>query len=349
MKKNTLIITILSILVFVSLSLGIIGVIENEKNATNDSLSSVSYVIRYQYYLDNKLIDKMPVNEENSSKYIYENYDCSNRVVGQWKNDEWKFVVDPSADSTCKLYFVSSEFSIKFKLTNASLSGAKEEEDGLYTVGTKVSSGKDYVAELTPKEGYSYKNASCTNNEEISWDKDNNEITIKNINADTQCDVLFEESIYEIKAVVENGSGGSQLSVKHNGEAKLTITPSIGYGNPKITCTNKQEGIWQDNTFTIDKVTNSSSCIVSFDILSFDILVNVTNGESDITGIQKIDYNKTITYILTPAEDYSAFNPNITGCDSYTSVVADTYDKLIFTIKNVTKSDTCNVEFNKFD
>ena len=47
-------------------------------------------------------------------------------------------------------------------------------------------------------------------------------------------------------------------------ERQLQILKELWNENPEINCSNNQKGIFKENTFSIDKVTNNSDCTITF-------------------------------------------------------------------------------------
>ncbi|MEG0798815.1 MAG: hypothetical protein RR228_02230 [Bacilli bacterium] len=341
-NKNIIIITLCTFIVL-SFTAGIIGLLE--RNSKKEKPPVTKYKATYVYLLDDKEVTAIPKNEKDKNSVSYSRYSCTNRVEGSWDNEKWSFTPVLTANTTCKIYFVSTEFEMSFKIENGSIANITPDQTGIYKANKKGATTADFIQEILPKEGYSYKDASCNSNNEISWDKENKELTIKNIKENTLCTVNFEISNYEVKTLVENGSGASSLTIKHGENANATVTPSIGYGTPVITCTNKQNGTWINDKFTVTKVTDNTSCTVTFKPLTFDINLSVTNGTSDVKSPIKLEYNKTKTFTLTPSDGYLTDDYVANGCDNFTKTIAN--NKLVLEIKTVKTNETCNITFNK--
>ena len=63
---------------------------------------------------------------------------------------------------------------------------------------------------------------------------------------------------------VTNGEGSTTKTIIYSDSLAEVVTPKDGYENPEINCSNNQKGIFKENTFSIDKVTNDSDCTITF-------------------------------------------------------------------------------------
>lgn len=327
MRKNKIVIVLLIIVILGCLSGGIFGLL-NSKSKDNET---TEYTVKILYYLDeSQLLDKIPKNTEDEVLYRYDRYVCTNKVTGTWDNDKWTFTPNKTADSTCKVYFVSAMHQITLNISNGALDASAE---------TLIDKGKDGTFKINPTEGHVFNACTCENQEEILWDEIKNELTVKNIQSDTTCEVLFALSEFEVELVVANGKGAIKKPAQYNAEFTSEVTASSGYGDPSIACTNKQTGTWENNQFKIANVKNNTKCTINFkSTQTTPTLYTVTliiSGNATYPGPTTVESGGSAYFNLTINDGYKI--GSITDCNNATN-----NDRLI-TVANVVKNTTCNV------
>ena len=95
---------------------------------------------------------------------------------------------------------------------------------------------------------------------------------------------VWKINTYTVKVTVTNGtiSGSTSKTVNYNTNATFTVNPTDGYSNPTITCTNNQKGTIQNNTVTVSKITNDTTCTVTYKPTTYTITYNLGGGS--VTG-----------------------------------------------------------------
>ena len=152
------------------------------------------------------------------------------------------------------------------------------EPSEMVDVSTKeVSAGENatftYTGTLrTPK-------ITCTNNQ--SGKIEGNIITINKVTNNTTCSISSSKHTVQIK--VENGTTTeTEKEVNTGEETTFKTTPNTGYSSPTVTCTNSQKGIIQNNTVTVSKITNDTTCTVTYKPITYTITYNLGGGS--VTG-----------------------------------------------------------------
>ncbi|MBQ3142821.1 MAG: hypothetical protein IJB82_04870 [Bacilli bacterium] len=346
MRKNLLAPIILGFLSLTSFGAGAIGLVQSMDKEPLDQ--NTEYIIKYNYYVDDEEVTSLPTNKnKNKPDYVFNRYSCTNKVTGEWNENTWTFTPTITNNATCKLYFNKANYKINFNIeygelrnNNGTLLSDEQKEKG-FTVERE----KDYVAKIVPDEGYSLVSVECDKENVTNWDKENNELTVKNVKEDTTCKVKFGISNYEVKINVVGGAGTTTLNVDHGNQVNSVVTPNAGYGNAKITCSNGQTGVWQDNKFTIEKITNTTECAVEFSILAYEIKVNVDGGTATPSSYT-VHYNSSKKFTITPDKGYTVSEGyGVTGCPTGTLKYSN--GELELTVSDVTTDLTCNVTLKK--
>ncbi len=345
MKNKKAIAIFITSLAILSLACGVVGYLEYKKGDN----APTERVITYKYYLNNSEVSEMPTNatlissstessssEEPEKLYAFNSATCTNKVKYTWDEDTWTFKTDNSADSTCKLYFVTTFNQITITATNATITPLSN---------NKIKRGEDAIITITPTEGYKYKQAICTNNEVTEWDKEKKLLTVKNIYADTSCDVTYEMSKFSVEVKVNNGSGDTTLEYNYGTKVEVSIQASSGYGIPDVTCTNDQKATWTNGTFTISKLTDDTICTVNFkQIQNITYTVEMDVGEHGIlssgTSIVTVKSGASASFtILVTNNNYVLHSATCTEGGTARRV------SNIITIENVTKDIKCDVVY----
>lgn len=264
--KNKGMLVILIIMFIIAVTGGVVGYLESKKNKPNTPEEPKTGTITYKYYLEDEEVQEMPVNEktidENGMEvtneiYAFSRSICTNNLTGDFNKEEWKF--EPTVEtieSTCELYFVKAKYEVTItepinaKLDENNPKYINREENGTFII--------------TPNEGYEFSKATCSDNKQTSWDSTQNALIINSITKDVSCKVDFKLKELTINLKVVDGEGSTTKTITYGEALKEVVTPKEGYENPEISCSNEQKGIFKDNTFSIDKVTNNSDCTVTF-------------------------------------------------------------------------------------
>lgn len=345
MGKNYGTIITIGILTVSCFILGLIGLIQNKRN--DDSQIKEEYKIKYIYYVDGNEVEDLPANSNKITKdYIFNRYSCTNKVMGEWNDFTWKFVPETTNTATCKLYFNKAYYSVKFEIEYGELRNIDgsviNEEDKLK--GLTVEREKNLVAKILPNVGYSLVSVDCDKNNVTDWDKENNELTVKAVKADTTCIVKFDLSKYDVEVKVTgatiNGAGETKLTIEHGKPVNVTVTPNTNYVDPKIECTNNQIGTWSNNKFTIEKLEKETICTLEFKLKTYNVTVNVDHG-SATPSKAPVNINGSKDFVITADPGFIISEGyGVTGC---TDNFEFSSGKLTFKVNNVTSDLTCNI------
>ena len=168
----------------------------------------------------------------------------------------------------------------------------------------ETESGYEYSKTL-PESGYTYHHTECNGTkvkeENVTYNEETKTFNINGITEQNNCKFYFnkngEEIIrtYEVQVTVLNGTieGETRKVVRSNENTTFTLNPTEGYGSPEVTCTNSQVGSMNDNTLTVNNVTNDTTCTVTYKELTGadTIIAKATEGNSE--GLIKIDQPQT--------------------------------------------------------
>lgn len=324
MNKSKIAIVLLIIGILLCTSAGVYGYLNSGTKG-----SSSNYNVKIIYYLDEELVDKMPKNTEDEIKYKYDRYACTNKVTGKWNEITWTFTPDKTADATCKVYFSGAMYQVNLNIVNGTLATDAE---------TLINKGKDGTFIITPNTGYVFDATTCTNDEEIFWDETKNELTVKNIQSDTDCDVAFKLSELNVEISVTNGGGSTTKKAQYNTELTSEVTPTSGYGSPTITCTNDQTGTWSNNQFKMASVTKDTKCTITFKLTTtilYTVTLEISGGHAQTPSSQTIESGANAYFTLTIDEGYK-IGSIAPGCNA-------TFENKLVVVPNIVKNTTCTV------
>ena len=144
-----------------------------------------------------------------------------------------------------------------------------------------------------PSSGYDYNHTIC-NGTRIKDDNvifNNNNVQIKGITEQSNCKFYFNKNgeeiikVYEVKIEVQNGTTNENTKEVNSGEeAVFTITNNEGYSNPKVTCTNGQNGSIQNNTLTVTNITSDTTCTVEYEGNTYEVKYNSNGGSGTMSN-----------------------------------------------------------------
>lgn len=355
--KNKVIIIILFILFTISISCGIYGFILNKqisKNPSNtETPNKTTNKIVYNYYLENEPVLDIPTNptitnEDGTTtidtKYIFKKYTCTNDITGSFNTDSWNFVIenDKKTEGTCDLYFVKAKYDVTFTLTNAI-----EDENNIKNIDRET----DGKFVLIPNDGYTFKDAICSNNKEAQWDSTTNTLIISAIMSDISCQVNFERKQLKANIVVKNGSGNTTETVYYGDSKTIFVEPNDGYKDAKISCTNKQTATFDNNTIIFDKLTSDTTCTITFQkiaMVNHKLIVSNPTEYTEITLIsdteQAIETGKEGKIILRSTDGST---PTLSCGDNIpTSKELESQDStktIEFSFYNMSNDITCQI------
>ena len=334
-----ILIVILAILFLISASASVIGFIEHNKSPENKPDPKPKELITYEYYLEEQQQETMPTNSEEAS-YVFSKYICTNNVSGTFDNDTWKFTPNEEKESVCKLYFVKSEYEISLTATNAVI---ENNTDGLF----KVAREGEGSFEITPNEGYVFKNVLCSNDKEALYDLSTNTLTIHSVMEDVACQVNFEIKVLKADITVKNGDGTTTETANYGESISAIVVAKDGYEKPKITCTNDQQYTYENNNFKIEKLTDNTACTITFNktpVTTYKLIIKdlpdtvvITSGTTE----QSIVAGKDAAISFKPNEGYTM----TLSCTVTPSDIKEEEGGIItYTFLAMNKDNTCTVK-----
>ncbi len=348
MKSKKPIVVLLIALTILSLACGIVGFLESRKNNEKEP-TEVKYNVMYKYYLNEIEVEQMPTNptlvssstsasETSVEKlYAFNTASCTNKVTYKWDEATWTFTPSNTADSTCKIYFVTTYNTIEVKATNGTVTPL---------ASNKIKRGEDAIIKITPTDGYEYEKTTCSNNEVVEWNKDKQELTVKSISAETTCDVVFKISKFTVEIKVNNGTGSTKVEYDYGKKVEINVAAATGYGTPTISCTNNQTGEWKNEIYTIEKLTNETVCTIDFKQIqtntSFTVTLDPGNHGILASG------TPTVTVVRG---SYATFNINVDDgweidqIQCTDGVVSKSGN--IVTVRNIIQNTECSIIYKE--
>ena len=124
------------------------------------------------------------------------------------------------------------------------------------------------------------------------------------------------------------------------------MTPKEGYENPEVKCSNNQNGVFKENTFSIDKVTNDTDCTIVFKKtpakkytfkVEIPSLVTILNGSTS----SEVEEGKDAEITMKVEDGYTMTLDCGNILPSSTEDVDNTTKKFIF--KGVKSNINCKV------
>lgn len=264
--KNKGMLVILIIMFIIAVTGGIVGFLESKKNKPNiPDNNNKTGTITYKYFLEDEEVEEMPVNEkiidENGVEvtneiYAFARANCSNGIKGDFNKEEWKYIPEKEMEGTCELHFAKAKYEVTItEPQNAKLDENNPKYINREETGTFI---------IIPNEGYEFSDFICSDNKQAVWNEENNTLVINSITKDVTCKVNFKLKELTVNIKVTNGEGSATKTIIYGESLAEVVTPKDGYENPEIKCSNNQKGIFKENTFSIDKVTNDSDCTITF-------------------------------------------------------------------------------------
>jgi hypothetical protein len=171
------------------------------------------------------------------------------------------------------------------------------------------------IFKIIPNEGYIFKEVTCTNNKEATWDDKKNTLTLNVIMQDTECNLNFEKKQLKINLTVKNGSGSITENVYYGDNKTIIATPNTGYNDGNITCTNNQIVTFDNNTIYFEKITNNTNCTLTYKkqtLKTFTLTIEGIENNNNISlvseKIQNIKENETGKIILRTSKEIPQLN-----------------------------------------
>ena len=344
--KNQGLFIVLVILFLLSSAGAIIGYIERNKENEPTIDPGTTAKITYVYYLEDQEVEEMPTNilevDENGNEvenilYEYSSHTCTNKIEGTFDTESWSFKPNEVKDGTCKIYFVKAKYEVTFTATN----GAVSEENEKY-----VPRGETGTFTIIPTEGYEFENISCTDEKEATWDPETNKITLNTVMKDVACKIDFKIKTLEMNVTVKNGKGSTTETANYGESISAIVTANTGFENPTIKCTNDQTATYEDNELTIYKITDNTTCTVTFKAVPIeefnlsisDIPDTITVVQGSVT--QKVKKNEAGSFTLKAEDGYEI---DTVSCGDIVPTITDETNGKKYTFNDITKNITCTV------
>lgn len=339
MKK--ILIIFLSICFLLTTTASILGFIEHGKHnevTPPKPDNTPSKLVSYEYYLENEKQEEMPVNNKDSEvKYVFSSYLCTNGLSGTFDTTLWKFTPSEDKESVCSLYFNNSQYEVEVTAVNGIVEGSDEK--------FKIPRGSEGTFTVTPNEGYKYKSVVCSNKNEAVYDLSSSSLTISSVMENIACKVTFEIMKFKAKIVVENGTGSTTETQKYGSDVNVIVKAKDGYEKPTVKCTNSQTGSIKNNTFSIYKLTDNTTCTITYKkIPTVLYTLKVTGLPSTLTIVsgsstQKIKKGTDGKISIKPEDGYT---PSLSCNVRPSSQTTDPDGTVNFVFLNVSKDITCS-------
>lgn len=331
MKKSSKgVLVIIIIMIILSLSGGIVGLLANLNNNTpkpKDDIKKEDYKVTYKYYIDNKEVTKEKIDASKSyttlcnsadtnciptttqAKIKYNSYSCTNNVKGEWQDTSWEFTPDLTANTTCKLYFDSLIHNVKITVSNATL--PVDNIEGL--LENRVGETSNII--ITPKEGYKFDKVECDDTTVLAtFNNETNTLSINNVTKDTTCNISFKLNDYSVEVQVTYGSVTENTkSANYGGTVSFNVTPAENYGDALVSCTNNQNGIYNKDTktLTVSSLTNDTKCTVQFKSIKYSVNLTVVNGTLVGTSPISTTPNGSVSFGINVNDGFGYTGANI--------------------------------------
>ena len=304
--------------------------------------------VTYKYFLEDVEQLNMPFNEisidENgehkiSDTYLFSKYSCSNNLTGNFDKVKWEFIPDKIIDSECELYFVKSRYSVEVNVTNGTL-----DENNSTTVDRQT----DGVFKITPNDGYSFADYSCSNNKIAKWDQSASTFTISSVMSDVACNVNFKINQMRMDVTVKNGTGNTTEISDYGSSVSAIVEANAGYEKPSVVCTNGQIATYIDNKIVIEKITNNTACTVTFKKIqpkTYKLIINnMDEGISIIDGSKELIVTEGYEGKIT-LKALDGYKP-VLDCGGITPLINDENPDGSYTFRfmNMNNNITCNVK-----
>ena len=336
---------------------------DNTKTYGNiDQLRDEDVKIYLEDYQGNILLEPTKISEISSDYVIYtkiNSHDSTNEnIKDKYKLRVWiDGKVDSSDWTATEKHEYKFKIGVKTKLKESDVSADENPEtsDLKYTVKYNANGGEGTMENSTfvynqtgklskntfTKEHYTFKGWSTkSNSTEVVY---NDEAEVKNLtdvyHGVVNLYAVWKINSYDVNVVVQNGtiSGETSKQVEYNQTTTFNVMANINYGRPTISCTNGQSATIENGIVTTGKITNDTTCTVTY-IANPIVNVVVQNGTVD-TGTKSIEHGQNGIFNLTP--EVSGSLPTVTCTNSQTGSITNN----VLTVSNVTNDTICTVKY----
>ena len=190
--------------------------------------------------------------------YNFEKVECTNNATAEWNEENSTLTVsNVTKNSVCEVTYSIGEYTIKFTANNGAIS--EETRTAKYgdTITTIVTPGSDYI----------YNKVSCSDGQTATYDTNTNTLTVSNVTKNSTCTVDFKSNKYTVTLKIVNGTPIEDTKTVESGNrVSFTFNSNEGYttNNPTIECENGLVGRVSGSLFTIDNVSKSGTCTLTF-------------------------------------------------------------------------------------
>lgn len=323
-KGKSVVITLIALIV-ICLACGTIGLLENNKPSNSKKPNKdKDYKVAYKYYLDGEEVEEMIEQEyttsenqgfegaeEKTPNYMFEKYTCTNNVTGEFDEENWEFNPDLTANTTCRLYFIRTMHEVTFEANNGKLpSGSSEEK-------LKVELNKEGTINIIPNDGYEYDKVECNNEVLAEYNAETRDLKVSNVKKDSICRIYFKVRSYTAEAKASNGTvTEDKKSSNYGGTVIFNVKPAENYKYESVTCTNGQNGIYNEvnETLTISGLSNDTVCTVNFKAQKLSVTLNIENGKikNGYTTTVEVAEGMTATFAIEANEGYVLTGMDVT-------------------------------------
>ncbi len=302
--KNKPIIVVLSVMFVISTTFFLLGFVNRGKSSVPTIPNVVeSELVNYEYYLDDALVEEMPTNSEDN-EYIFTTSECTNGMTIEFNEETWNYETLNKAKGVCKLYFNTKNYKVIITAAN----GLINENDTSYTFDVeRLTNGQ---LKITPNEGYEYSNVSCSNDKEAIYDVSTNTLSINSVSENIACKIDFTVKNLTAEVIVKNGDGTAILNAKYGESVQTVVKADDGYQKPTIACSNNQVYTFENNKFSIAKLTENTKCTITFNrtpASTYKLMINQIPEQVLIISGNKeqiIEAGKDGKFTLKPQEGY---------------------------------------------
>ena len=341
--KNKPIIIVLSILFILYTCAAIVGFINHKEEKTPVKPEPNLNLVTYEYYIDDVSVQEAPVNDEEN-KYVYSHSDCDNNMILNFDNENWSFDVKNKSEGVCRLYFNKGTYEVTLTTTNGLITQGETQDTGYIFKVDRLTDGQFVIL---PNEGYKFKEATCANDKQAIYDESTNTLSINSITEDIACKVDFEVKNLTVEITVKNGEGTTTQNADYGKSISAVVKANEGYEKPKIECTNNQEYTYENNEFSIPKLTDNTKCTVTFNkvpTVTYNLKIEGLPEEVTITSgntEQSIVSGKDGKFSLKAEDGYTI----VLDCNGVqpSDEKVDPDGTITYTFLGITKNITCNV------
>ena len=192
-----------------------------------------------------------------------------------------------TATKTLYAKWQANEYQVKYDPNG----GIGSMENTKHKYGTSKKLSKNTFT----REGYVFDGWSKTVNGDIDYVDEQSVKNLSTTESDVTLYAIWTQEVAEnasISVEVEHGKTTPAKRTVVKGEAAtFTVTPSQGYENPTVSCTNGVTASINGNTLTTSAINENSKCTVVYSLKKYSIKYNANGGMGTMSDSQ-FDYNQ---------------------------------------------------------